>query len=471
MKIIASLLYKFTERFLNKGIGLLVSIVLTRLLAPDLFGVVAIFSAIISIAQVLIDGGLSTALVQVKEVDEVEISSVFVLTLIISLVSYIILCILAPYILQFFEIENYIFEFRSFLIILLLYSINSVQTAILQRRMRFKEMMRIQLFSTFFSGTIGIAFAILGAGIWALIAYYVLNSVFTCVSFQFVIRLRPKLILSFSRSFPLIRYGYKIFLSALTCSLFGNIRTFIIGKIYSSSDLGIYSRAEQLPSIISSSVDISFQSVLLPVFSRIQDSLSDVRRMLRNTIFVDSLLNFPLMLGLASVAYPLVCFVYGDQWINCVPYIEVFCFSYIGTSISSPILTTIKAIGRSDIVFKLELFRRCVMLFILGISLSFGSLFSIACGWLISQILDVMIIMFAARVLSLYSFRFLVHDTFPVLLLSLVMSGCVYLLNRLDFLVIQLLICQVFVGVFIYVTGCVFFFSKRIRQTFIDLSK
>jgi len=449
--VFSSLIFKFTERILVKSIGFFISVVLARILEPELFGVVAIVMAIVSVAQTFVDSGLSTALVQNEKTQEDDYSTVFYISMAIALLLYAIIYFLTPFIAGYYDIVGYQEHIRILSLMLVFYALNSIQTSKLQRNMQFKNMLICQIISSVISGTVGVGMAYSGYGIWALVFYYLSNSIVTCVTCSIASKWYPKPVFSVDRAKEFFSYGSKILGGGLLCSLFANIRTFIIGRAYSTTELGLYSRGEQIPSIISTTIDGVFNSVMLPVFSRKQNSLSDVREMLKSTITVNSYLNFPMMLGMVAVAPAAVVFLYTEKWSGCIPYLQLISIANLVVSISPPCLVAIKAIGRSDVFLKLEIIRRTVMVFILLISLCVHSLIAIAIGWVISSIVDTLIVLVATYRLVEYSLWDVVCDVGPSFVLSVIMAAVVWGIGHIDLPVFILLMLQIGCGITLYV--------------------
>ncbi len=445
-----SLIYKFSERIGVKGIGLVIGIILARLLEPEVFGLVAIITAVTAIAQTFVDSGLGVALIQNQNTDEADYSTVFYISFAIAAALYAALFFLAPLFAAYYEMDELTQPFRVLTLTLMFHSFSAIQTAKLTREMRFRSMFLCNLIVTLLTGALGIGLAYAGAGLWALVAYYLSNAALICVAYAFAARWRPRLCFSVSRAKELFGYGYKILISGLLCSIFTHLRTFIIGKQYSTAELAYYNRGEQIPGILSTAIDNSFNAVMLPTYSRAQDDQSMVRALLRRTVALNTFISFPFMFGLAVVGEPLVRFLYTEKWLFCVPYLQILSLAGLAVSITSPCLVSIKALGRSDIYMKLEFVRRAVMLAVLLVSLCFHSLRAIALGWLVSSMIDIVIVMFPVRRLVGYRGRELLRDVLPTLLLSAVMSAAVYGIGRLAPSTFGMLLVQIAAGGLIY---------------------
>lgn len=449
-KVATSLAFKFLEKITVKALGLVIGVVLARILSPNDFGVVAVLMAVVAIAQSIVDSGLSTALVQAKIVDEEDYSTIFYISMGIAIGLYVILFFLSPLIAAFYDISTYIIHFRIVLLILFFYALNSIQGAMLTRELKFFKMFLLQLIASIISGILGVSLAVLGFGIWSLVVYYLSHSVVVCIAYFCVTKWIPRHGFSKKKAKKLFGFGFKIFLSGILTSLFANIRTFIIGKLFSTKQLGLYSRGEQIPSIISTTVDSAFNSVMLPVFSKEQDNVASVQAMLKKTISLHAYLNFPMMMGLYAVAYPLVYILFGEKWLLCVPYLKVLSLANLTVSIIPPCLVAIKSIGRSDIILKLETVRRIIMLIILGVSLLFNSLIAVAIGWLISTFVDLIVVLFSTKKVLNYTLLDVIKDLLPIFIISILMTLVVMGVGFINANIFVKFGLQVLTGVMIY---------------------
>lgn len=453
----ASLVFKFIESIGVKGVGFVISVLMARLLEPKVFGLVAIITAITAISQTIVDSGLSTALIQNKNIYKKDYSTVFYMSLIIALILYVLLFFCAPLISLYYEIESLTLPFRILSLTLIVYSLSSVLSAKLTREMQFKKMLVCNVIVTIIAGATGVAMALYGFGLWALVYYYLLNSILTCVAYFFVANWHPQWAFSVVRAKEFFDYGYKMLFSGLLSAIFANIRTLIIGKIYSPTDLGYYNRGDQIPSVVSGTLDNVFKSVMLPYYSRLQEDKEQIKSKLRLTVSLNSFINFPAMIGLAIIAAPLVVVLYTEKWIFCVPYLQILSLANITVSIQSPCLVAIKAIGRSDIYLKLEVIRRIVMIGILLFSLCFHSLLAIAIGWLVTTFIDLIITMIPIKRLFNYTWIEQFTDILPYLLISIVMGGIIYCIGFLNLSVIVMLISQIIIGMLAYFTIALLF--------------
>lgn len=450
LNVISSLFWKLMERGGTQGIQLIVQIVLARLLIPEDYGMIAIITIFIAIANVFVQSGFNTALIQKKDTNEVDYSSVFYLNLFISVVMYLVLFFSAPIISTFYNMPLLISVIRVVSITLFFGAINSIQNAIIARKMQFKNLFFSSLGSILISGTIGIVMAFKGYGVWALATQQIANQLSITIILWFTVKWRPKLLFSIDRVKGLFSYGSKLLVSSLIDTFYNNLRSLFIGKLYTSSMLGYYNRGQQFPSIIVTNINGSIQSVMLPTLSSHQDNVQRVKSMVRRSIVTSSFLIFPLMVGLAVVAKPLIIIILTEKWLQAVPFLQIYCFSYALWPIHTANLQAINALGRSDIFLKLEIVKKIMGIIILGITIKYG-VYAIAIGEIISGLLSTIINAYPNRNLLDYSIKEQLLDIMPSLLISLVMGVIVYLINFIGLNEWLTLLIQIIAGLISYI--------------------
>lgn len=448
--IISSLIWKLLERSGTQGIQFIVQIVLARLLLPEEYGIIAIVMVFILLANVFVQSGFNTALIQKKDTDEVDFSSVLYLSLGVAGVLYVVIYLAAPFIANFYSQPLLIPVLRVLSITLFIGAFNSIQNAFVARNMLFKKLFLSSLVASIISGVVGITAAYNNWGVWALVAQQLTNQLMIAIILWFTVKWRPHLIFSITRVKSLFSYGSKLLASGLLDTLYSNLRTLIIGKMYTPSMLGYYNKGEQFPQLIVSNINGSIQSVMLPALSSHQDNRKRVKEMMRRAIVSSSFLIFPMMVGMAVVAEPLVEIVLTDKWLPAVPFLQIACLTFALWPIHTANLQAINAMGRSDIFLRLEIIKKIMGLIILGISLPFG-VYAIALGGVFSGLIGTFINAYPNKELLNYSYKEQWLDIMPSLLISLIMGGIVYLFNFLSFPAWQVLILQIVSGGIIYI--------------------
>jgi O-antigen/teichoic acid export membrane protein len=438
------------ERGGTQGIQFIVQIVLARLLAPEQFGTIAIVMVFINIAQVFVQSGFNTALIQKKDADDVDFSSVFYLSLALAGILYLIIFLSAPIIARFYKDDILVPVIRVLSLTLFFGTLNSIQNAYIARNLMFKKLFKSSLGAIIISGSFGLFAAYQGLGVWALVVQQLTNQMTISIIMWFTVKWRPKFIFSIARVKDLFSYGWKLLASSLLNTLYLEIRTLFIGRMYTSSTLGYYNRGQQFPKVIVSNIDGSIQSVMLPTLSAHQDDKKKVKDMMRRAIMTSSFLIFPMMIGMAVVAEPLVKIVLTDKWLPAVPFLQIFCISYALIPIHTANLQAINAMGRSDIFLRLEVVKKLLGLVILGISLPFG-VYAIAIGQVISAIISTFINVYPNKHLLNYSYREQWADIMPSLVLAVIMGITVYMFNLINIAAWKVLGLQLVVGVGSYI--------------------
>jgi len=451
-KIILSLIYKFTERFAVKGLGFIISIVLARLLAPEMFGQVALLTVFTDLSLTVIEGGLSTALVQAKQADDRDYSTVFYITLLLSALMIALLQIAAPHIARYYDSMSLAAPLRFYSFSLLLSSFNSIQVAKLQREMRFKEMMFCNLSATIVSGIIGIAMAYMGFGLWALMIYFFAQIAMSSIAMLFVLRWLPHSPFSMDSARRLYGFGIKMLISSIISTLYNNIRPLIIGRKFSPTALGYYDRGSRFSSTISLNLDAAVQSVMFPVLSKAQDDKLQFKAILRRTKQLSSFVVFPAMLGMAAVAEPMVRLLLNEEWLPCIIFVQILCVAEMQVPITTSNLLALKSLGRSDVYAKQEVLRRILMLIVLAISvLAFDSVEAIAVGFMISAWLDAALTSLPIKKFVAYGIMEQVADLWKTALSAVVMAAAVYAFGLLQIPVFAKLMLQIVLGTVVYI--------------------
>ena len=448
--IINSLLWKLMERSGVQGIQFILQIVLARLLTPDDYGIIALIAIFIVIANVFVQSGLNTALIQNKDSNDDDFSSVFYLSFFVATILYIILFLTAPTIANFYGVKQLVPVVRVLAITLFFGAFNSIQNAIIAKTMQFKKLFFSSSIAITISGILGIILAYSGFGVWALVAQQLLNQIIIVIVLLIILKWYPKLVFSFKRIKILFRYGWKLLLSSLIDTIYMNIRSLIIGKIYHPAILGFYNRGDQFPQIIVSNINGAIQSVMLPALSNEQENKEKVKNMVRRAIVTSSFIIFPMMIGLAVVAEPVVKILLTDKWLACVPFMQIFCISYALWPIHTANLQAINALGHSEIYLKLELVKKILGTVILVISLFFG-VYAIAIGTLVSGVISTFINAHPNKKLLNYSYIEQIKDILPSLLISSAMGIITYFIKFLCLGSLLTLVIQILLGGIIYI--------------------
>ncbi len=470
-QILSGLVWKFLERFGVQASQFVLQLVLARILDPEHYGVLSMMVIFTTLANVFIQRGFNTALIQNKNVTEEDYSSIFYITMSIAAVLYGILFAVAPWIAAFYKMPELVQPFRVLCLVLFPGALNSIQIAKVSRAMDFKKIFRSNLAAILIAGSVGITLAFLGAGLWALVAQYILNVLVACVVMWFTVRWRPRLVCNLKRVKELFAYGWKLLVSSLIDTLHQDLRSLIIGRKYDAGTLGYYNRGKQFPQFIINAINTTVQSVLLPAMSEKQDERDKLKTMMRISITLSAFVIFPMMAGLAGVARPLVELLLTEKWLPCVPYMQIYCFSLAFRPVHSCNLQAINATGRSDIFLKLEIIKKIIGTIALVIAVvCFDSPIAIAMTGIVTTLLNCFVNAFPNRKLVGYSYKEQMLDILPAFTAAMLMFGVVLLIELLQLNSYVTMMVQIIAGVAVYV-GLAVVFRIKAFDTILSIIK
>lgn len=442
--------WRFAERCGAQLVTFIVSIVLARILAPEDYGQIALITVFTTIMQVFVDSGLGTALIQKKDADDLDFSSVFYFNFVICLILYVVMFVTAPFIAGFYGNSSLTSIIRVISLTIVISGVKGIQQSYVSRNMMFKRFFYSTLGGTVFSAFFGIALAYAGFGVWAIVAQQLSNTAIDTLILWLTVKWRPKRMFSWVRLKGLLSFGWKMLASSLLDTVYNNIRSLIIGKMYSSSDLAYYDQGKKFPNVIVTNINTSIDSVLLPTMASAQDDAGRVKSMTRRAIKTSTYIMAPLMMGLAFCAEPIVGLVLTDKWLPCVPFLRIFCVTYMFYPIHTANLNAIKAMGRSDLFLKLEIVKKVVGIALLLSTMWFGVM-AMAYSLLISSILSQIINSWPNRKLLRYGYLEQLKDILPGIALAVLMGGCVNLVELFHLTNIVTLLIQIPLGALIYI--------------------
>lgn len=451
-KVLSNMLWRFAERCGAQGVSFIVSVVLARLLAPDAYGIVALITVFTGIMQLFIDSGFKNALVQKREADQLDFSTVFYFNVGVGVALYLLMFALAPAIARYYGKDFMTPYIRVMALTLVLGGVNGVQQALVMKRMIFKRFFYATLTGTLVSAVVGVAMAYRGMGVWALIAQSLTNQLIDTAFLWFTVKWRPSRQFSWTRLKPMFQYGSKLLGSALLNSLTNNLTSLLVGKVYTEEALGYYTKSEHLPGMVVSNLHSAVQSVLFPVLAERQTDRERIKAILHKSLMTSAYCIFPCMIGIAVCAEPLIRLLFTEKWIAMVPYLRLWCFSHAFFLLHTANLQVIQATGRSDIVLKIEVVKQALSLAALLVFLRMGVLPLLAASCLMS---------FAGFFINAHPNRELVgygaleqlRDMLPIVALNALMGAAVALAGRLPLPDAPLLAVQVLTGVTVYIAG------------------
>ncbi len=464
-KIVKNIFWSYSERIIVQIVTTVISIILARILIPEYYGVLSIVLVFVTLCDALVTGGFGSTLVQKKEADNKDFSTIFWLSIFMSLALYFILFFTAPLIEKFYQMPSLARIIRILGIRVIFSAVNSIQHAYVQRNFLFKKTFVSSILSSLCSGIIGIVLALLDYGVWALVVQNLLYSVFNSLLLLILIRWKPNFIFSFERLKTMWGYGSKIFCSTLVYAIKDNIRSLAIGKAFTSQDLAFYDQGKKYPALLIVDIVESLGKVIFPVFSLNQDDTESNKAMIRNSIKLTNFILFPLILGLFAVADNFILILLTEKWMPCVIYLRILSLAYITRAASTIFQKALLAKGKSGVNLAHEIITSAVAIgFIIIAVTCYKNVELIAISYVVIAVLGTLFYAFFIRKYYNYKFLEMIVDYLPALLLSVAMCVAVILIGRLSINVYLELVIQILAGVAIYVLGSAVMRLEEFKQ-------
>ena len=449
--VFINFIWKFAERSGSQVISFVVTIILARLLMPSDYGTVALVMVFLTILQVFADSGFGVALIQKKNADDIDFSSVFYVNIAVGTLLYVIMWLAAPMIASFYGMPDLVALVRVMSLVLLINSLRNVQQAYVSKHMIFKRFFYATLGGSIVSAAVGISMAYLGFGVWALVAQQLANSAIGTAILWFTVDWRPKLVCSLDRLNGLFSFGWKMLSSALLDTGYQQLWQLIIGKLYSPSDLAFFNQGQKFPNLIVTNINASIDSILLPTMASEQDHRERVRDMTRRAIKTSIFIMAPMMMVLAFSSTNVVTLVLTEKWLPCVPFLCIFCINYMFWPVHTANLNAINALGRSDIFLKLEIIKKALGLSVLFFTMQYGVM-AMAYGMLLTGVLSQIINSWPNRKLLGYGYLHQLRDLLPSIALAVIAGAAAYGVGimQLPIHLVLVIALQVIVGAVTY---------------------
>lgn len=447
---IAGMLWSGTGNIVLQSLQFLFSIILARLLTPEDYGLTAILFFFYSLAMLFVDAGFTNALIRKKNITQSDLSTAFYFNFIVGLLCFSLLFFSAPYIASFYGKPLLTNLVRVFSLTLLFVPLMLVQNFQLQRKLDFKRISIINILSNFIANIIAVILAFCGWGVWSLIFMYVSVTLIAVIMYWKNSSWRPSWTFSIQSFKYILNFSYKLLFDGIVSTTVSNINNLVIGKVFSATSLGYYTKASTLSSLPSSMIDKTILSVSYPLLSKMQDDkvqlIRNYRRMVRMTAF----LTFPLLVTLSAVARPLIILVYTEKWAPSIPYLQILCFSFMLAPILSLNKNILETLNRTDLVFKLRIINTICFLCIFFISIHFG-ISGLCIGIVISSFITYFVNTYYVGNLLCLKVLSLIKDIVPFLIISVligfIMSQMVRYIS-IDWIAILL---SIIVGFTIYI--------------------
>ncbi|MDY0385790.1 MAG: lipopolysaccharide biosynthesis protein [Methanolobus sp.] len=416
-KTTVGVLWKFAEQLSKRGIGIVITLLLARFLAPDDYGLVAMMAVFLAIADSIMDLGFNQALIRKKDATDSDFSTAFYTNLALGGLSYLLLFMSAPFIAMFYEEPRLITLVRVVGVVILINSFQIVQSTILSRNLNFKAQLKVAVPATIISGLFAVIIAYSGFGVWALIAQMIISSLVSTFLLWSMDIWRPTFVFNKESLVEMFGFGSKLFLSGILNTFFKNIYVIVIAKIFTATIAGHYFFASKVRDLILNQLVNSIQTVTYPALATLQEDDIRLKAGYRKIIQVTTFGLFPVMAIIAALAESFFTVFLNEQWLPAVPYLQLMCISAVMQPLHTINLNILKVKGRSDLFLYLEIIKKLILMAILLVSIQFGVI-GILIGQIISSVLSYLPNSYYSGQLINYPAREQIRDFAPGLLLS-----------------------------------------------------
>lgn len=454
-RAVKGVVWSAVERFAIQGIQFIVMLVMARLLLPEDYGLLGMASIFMSLATSMIDSGFSQALIRKQDRTNVDYSTVFFFNIVISIFIYFICYLLAPFVAEFYNVQELEQILQVLCIIMVVNSLAVVPRAIYTVNLDFKTQAMASLVASIISGIVGITMAYSGYGVWSLVNQQIVFAVVSTLLLLFMSKWRPILVFSSTSFRSLFSFGSKLLISGLIDTIYKEVYTIIVGKLFSATSLGHYSRAKHFSDFPSSNLTGIMQRVTYPILCEMQNDDERLRSVYRRFLKMSAFIVFPLMIGMASVSKSFVHVVIGDQWDSCSQLLQIICFAMMWYPVHAINLNLLQVKGRSDLFLKLEIIKNGINIVVILVTAPYGLL--IMCyGQIVNSIISLIINTYYTGKLINLGFLKQMYDLLPTIGISMIMFFVVFFLQRLFDSYLTQLIIGSFVGAIVFVLLAIF---------------
>lgn len=449
-------IWKLMESFLSKGVSMLVSIVLARILLPDDYGIIAFTSVFINLSDTLIQAGFSTALIRKEKVDERDYSTVLGISILMAFFLYIVIFLSAPFISSFYKEPLLVNVLRVIALSLFFQAFASVRTAIVSREMKFRVLFICGVISNVLSGIVGITLAYLELGVWALVFQQLTQQLILTVSLFVAVKMKVKFVIYKESAQELVPFSIKILASSLLSFFSGSVCNLVVGKTHSMTDLGYYEKGALFPQNISLYTFSAVSNVFLPVFASIQDDYARLNNVFQRVLNVSAYIILPMMAGLCMVAEPLISVILTDKWIPAIWILRWSCLYYVMTPMLLAHVQLHFAIGKSDTRVKVELYKLLVTVIALVVLVFTKlSINCVAAVMALIQVSTVVLITIETKKAIGFDILLMVKNLSKTIIAVLIMTVVVFVVGRIEMTNFLKLILEILAGGVAYLAASV----------------
>ena len=454
-KTVSGFAYKMMERIGAQGVNFIVSIVLARILMPEEYGIISLVLVLITLLDVFVTYGFGNSLIANKNSDNVDFSTCFYFGIFLSIIVYTVVFLGAPVVANFYNIELLTPVLRVMGLRIPIAAVNSVQQAYVSKHMMFKKFFISTSIGTVLSGIIAIIMAYQGFGVWALVEQYLGNVVCDTVCLWIIVGWRPIRAFSFERLKKIYDYGWKILVVGLIDTGYNQLRSLVIAKKYTSSDLAYYNKGNQFPSLGMSVIEPTVIGVLFPALSQCSDNQEEMRGITQRMIMMSTYIVFPMLIGLMVVAKQLVIVLLTEKWLPCVIFLQIGCLAFMFRPLQFINNSVIKAAGESGLLLKLDVLKKTIGILLLLVSINYG-VEGIAISLVITNVISTIINIAPNRRILNYGYAAQLIDIGKSGVLAVIMGIIVYSIGFLPINAFPLLVIQIIIGVGFYVGASYF---------------
>ena len=448
-KTINGVIWSAIERFSNQIIQFLVQIIIARLLFPSDYGMIGMLAIFMAVAQTFTDGGFGNALIQKKDRNNTDYSTVFYFNITTGIILSIIFFFSSGLIANFYKMPKLELIIQVMSINLIILSFQVVHKAILTINIDFKTQAKASLSSVIIAGIIGITMAYTGFGVWALVAQFTAINIIQTILLWYFEKWRPIRVFSKQSFKRLFNFGSKILAANLLHTIYLNLYTLVIGKRFSATDLGYYSRADQFAQFPSSNITGILWRVTYPIMSSIQNEDEKLKNVYRQYIRLSAFIVFPLMIGLAAIAEPFIIFILTEKWRGVIPILQIISICYMFYPLNAINQNLMQVKGRSDLFLRLEILKKIIGITLLFISLPFG-MYYVCLSLVVYALINLAINTYFTSKLINFNILQQIKDLIRILFAALAMGIVVYLINYIEISYILKLILGVIIGALVY---------------------
>lgn len=465
-KTVNGLAWSTIQNFTTHGIEFLLMIFMARLLSPKEYGLMGLTSIFLAVSGAFIDSGFPNALIRKNDATDEDYSTVFIFNFLISIIFFIIIFLIAPYVADFYNEPILCPILRVLDLKLILLALCSVQNTLLKKNINFKKIAKIAVFNNIICGLIGLLFAYLGYGVWALVIQTMTASILLTILLWSTTQWHPSLRFSTKSFRELFSYGSKLLISGLLNTIFGQIYPIVIGKFFSATTLGNYSRAGHWASLGSQNLTGILSGVAFPVLAKVQDDDKRLENIYRRMIRASCFIIFPIMIGMSAVAHPLTLVAIGEKWEFSAKLLQIICFSMMWYPVHALNLNLLQVKGRSDLFLKLEIIKKIMGICILCISVPLG-IIAMCYFSIISSLISLFINTYYTGRLINVGFLKQMRDIAPTLILSMIMWVAVYFATQIIPNIYSQLLAGIILGATIYLAGSYLFKYPELKEVLV----